>query len=199
MVIISTMNPLHAYFEKGWNPNLRQKRQKEVKYFDNTNQFLTGIPKLGLETKGRANMVTKKPRVVETPEMKLAKIQKRRAELKKEMQSLIAENNEVFDAQMKQFQNPSSQNNVRLNLNQQSSLVRVGKHHNVSSSDMSKINNLYSQRSRSGNDVDIHSENFQSLDNNDDEDGLGFYDAAKQDEAEGEEEGQIGGGSRGAN
>ena len=79
-------------------------------------------------------------------------------------------------------------------MNTQSNQVRVGKNLNVNASDMGKINSLFSQRPRSGHDVEIHSENFQSLENNDDDDGLGFYDAAKQNDAEGEDEGQIGGG-----
>ena len=90
---------------------MKPKRQTEVKYFDNTNQFLTGIPKLGLGTNGRANMVTKKARIAETAEVKLARIQKKRAELKLEMEGLLTENNDVFEAQMKQFTNNSAQSN----------------------------------------------------------------------------------------
>ena len=85
MVIISTLNPTHAYFDRAWNPVIQKKVYVNENYFDNTNQFLTGIPKLGLNTKGRANMVTKKPMQIETAEQKLAKIQQKRAELKEEM------------------------------------------------------------------------------------------------------------------
>ena len=92
MSIVSTLAPQHAYFQRGWNPILHKKREKPEKFFDNTNQLLTGLPKLGINTHGKANMVSKKPRLEETPEQKYYKLQKKREEMKAEMQRLVEEN-----------------------------------------------------------------------------------------------------------
>ena len=53
--------------------------------------MLTGLPKLGLYTHGKANMVSKKPRVEETPEQKYHRMERKREELKAEMQKLVEE------------------------------------------------------------------------------------------------------------
>ena len=65
LIIISTLNPDHLYFKKDFLPAPIVKKKEEV-YFDNTNQFLTGLPKLGLKTNGKANMVSKKKRSAPT-------------------------------------------------------------------------------------------------------------------------------------
>ena len=54
--------------------------------------MLTGLPKLGMNTHGKANMVSKKPRVEETPEQKYYRLEKKREEMKAEMQRLVEEN-----------------------------------------------------------------------------------------------------------
>ena len=53
--------------------------------------MLTGLPKLGMNTHGKANMVSKKPRVEETPEQKYLRMERKREELKAEMQKLVEE------------------------------------------------------------------------------------------------------------
>lgn len=59
--VISTLDPGHEYFSKGYNPP-KECREPEVEegdlFFDNSNHYLDGLPMLGRLTRGRAHLVS---------------------------------------------------------------------------------------------------------------------------------------------
>lgn len=90
--ILAHLNPQHPYFQRGYNPYENKRKEKAAeKYFDNRLQILTGAPKLGLYTNGRANMVNKKPKKIkaaETDANRLERYKAERKELKRKMKEL---------------------------------------------------------------------------------------------------------------